>query len=588
MKGSLGLVVVLVSLIGTAFFGATLAAMTPSESEGIEYDYLTDITGLFDSDNIPIYSDYNPASNWNGYRSGNADYTSGISYKTLTRYNGIPVIQEDGMEDHQITLSSLGLSNEIPPDSASGYKSWYIEYGGVKVDNPSIASVKRIYDAIEPQLTEPDADYIRFDCSGVWGCYNYGWGFPTSSVAIQSYTRASAAYMDYTPANDLCKVYNSSGTMLYAGTGERLSAAIAWGGTGDSLSTAITVYEITETTPVYMDIREGVKQTNSTITWSNGQTMNGIDILVRPTSDDITFQVKTHNAEGTSIGSVEVTTWKYSDGTHVTIELLSTGGVVLQKKNTNLGNWDTILISFDGDSGLVTISGVMSFNSFMDYEVTERTVSMNVWKGTYLDSGSGTIRILGTPQTTKFGIVNTSVFLNNYSIAFTNPSLDIRDYYPGDDRYKLTFDSFALYGDSVTINGTTYQMDGNKINATWTVDGATGTGLVPITGLEVATSGSDTTIIWSNGRTLTEATEDYTISFDGLWYFNSDYYTGKNVTITEYEWTPYSWGLTKAEATVIFLGMAALGGFVCSRLKTMGWIDWTIILVSLIAGWVML
>lgn len=589
MKGSLGLLVVLVSLIGTAFFGATLAAMTPSESEGIEYDYLTDITGLYESDNIPIFSDYNPASNWNGYRSGNLDYTSGISYKTLSRYNGVPVIQADGIVNHEITLSSLGLSNERPPDNMAGTMTWYLSYGDIRVDNPSIASIKRIYDAIEPQLTEADRTYTRFDCGGVWGVYGefVNWSYPTTSPSIVAYTNPSAAYIDYYSEIDLAKVYSASGTMLYAGSGERLSAAVAWGGTGDSLSTAITVYEITETEPIYMDIRDGVKLTNSTVMWDNGHTMNKIDILVRPMSDEITYQVKTHNAEGTSIGSVEVTVWN-QNGTRISMDLVNTAGATMKTKTDNLGNWDTVLISYDGDSGTVTVTGVMSFSSFLDYEMTDRSVSMDTLKGTFLDSGTGTVRILGTPQTARFGIVNTSVFLNNYSIAFSNPSLDIREYYPDDNKYKLTFDSFALYGDSVTINGTTYQMEGNKINATWTVDGATGTGLVPITGLEVATSGADTTVTWSNGRTLTEATENNTISFSGLWYFNSDYYVGKDVTVTEYEWNPFSWGLTKAETIIIFLGLAAVSGFVCSRLKTMGWMDWTTIIVALIAGWVML
>lgn len=589
MKGSLGLIVVCVSLLGTAAFGATIAAMTPEEVAGIEYQYLTNLDGLYTSENVPIYTDYNPASNWNGYRYGNLDYTSGVSYTTLTRYNGIPVIQEDGLTDHEINLTALGLSNEIPPASAAGTTTWYIDYGGVRVDNPNIASIYRLYTAIEPQLTEPEADFIRFDCSGIWGCYDYGWGYPTTSPSIRSYEKASAAYMDYTPATDLCKVYNSAGTMLYAGSGKGISAALAWGGTGDPLATAMTVYEVTLTTPTYIDIRNGMELSISPgVYWNNGYNLDQVQILVKPDDDNITFTVKTHSESGAVLGSVRVSVEVVNGSVEVSYIRYNPAGGIVRSISEDLGKWDAVLLTFDGSAGTMTATGVYSFYDFLTYKISDRIWSVDTgMTGYFMDSGGGTVGITGSFDA-KFGIVNTRVFLDNYSLIYSNPSITITDYFPENNLYRITFDSFATFGDSVTINGQTYSMEGNKIEAVWTVDGATDTGLVPISGLTVETTQTNTVIKWSNGKTLSEPTSSDTITFGGAWFFDSDYYVGKNVTNVEYSWEPLSWGLDKSEAILISLGIAAIAAFVASRLKNLGWVDYAVILVFLAAGWVML
>lgn len=575
MKGTYGLIVVIVAILGTAFFGATIAAMTPEETEGIRYDYLTNITGLYTSEDVPIYSDYNPAANWNGYRSGNSAYTSGINYTIQERYNGIPVIQESGMTGIQVNLNSLGLSNEIPPDALSGYRAWYIEYGDVRVDNPSIASILRIYNAIESRLTNDASTYIRFDCSGVWGCYDYGWGFEVSP-SVMYYTKPSAAYIDYYPDTDLAKVYNSGGTLIYAGSGEGLSAAIAWSGTGDSLATAISVYEVEEVTPVYIDIRNGISLPNTinTVMWSNGYENSEITMLFRPTvrGQNMTLTVPIVN-DGTT-DTVEIRIGKAMTGNDV---IISSGSNTI-----NMGAWSTVALTISPLTDTITAIGVLGFTDFQRYEYTNYAQSMEL-------GASGTISSMQLyGSTMKFGIVNTKVFLDNYTLAFINPALNPMQHFPANDLYRVTYDSFALYGDSVTINDRTYEVIGSEVMAVWTVDGATGTGLIPLTGLSVETDGTETTIMWSNGRTLTEPTVSNVISFGGAWFFESDYYTGTEVSETVYDWEPLTWGLDKTQAIIVMLGFMAVGGFTVSRLKSLGWIDYAIMIIAFLTGWVIL
>lgn len=575
MKGAYGSIVVIVAILGTAFFGATIAAMTPEETEGIRYDYLTNITGLYTSEDVPIYSDYNPAANWNGYRTGNNDYTSGINYTVQERYNGIPVIQESGMTGIQVNLNSLGLSNEIPPDSASGFRDWYIEYGDVRVDNPSIASILRIYNAIENRLTNDDSTYIRFDCGGVWGCYDYGWGYEVSP-SLMYYKKPSAAYIDYYPDTDLAKVYNSGGTLIYAGSGEGLSAAIAWSGTGDTLATAISVYEVEEVTPVYIDIRNGVNIPNTvnTVRWSNGYDNSEITMLFRPTVRGQNMTLTVPITDDGTTDTVEIRIGKAMTGNDV---IVSNGSDTL-----NMGAWSTVALTISPLTDTITATGVLGFTDFQRYEYTDYTQSMKL-------GASGTISSMQLyGSTMKFGIVNTKVFLDNYTQAFINPALNPMQHFPANDLYRVTYDSFALYGDSVTINDRTYEVVGSEVMAVWTVDGATGTGLIPLTGLTVETDGTNTTIIWSTGRTLSEPTTSDVISFGGAWFFESDYYTGTEVSETVYDWEPLTWGLDRTQAIIVMLGFMAVGGFVVSRLRSLGWIDYAIMIIAFIAGWVIL
>lgn len=584
MRGVWGVLVVSVAILGTTFFGSTIAAMTPETVTYTDYEYVTDITGLFESENVPVYTDYSPAANWNGFRTANNDYTSGIRFDSTQRYNGVPVIQEDGLTSHAIILSQLGLSNNIPPDSAGGITRWRITYDGMQVDNPNVVSISRIYTAIQDRFTQNDTSHIRIDCTGIWCIYDNKWTV-IQSPNVYGYNVANPAYVDYYPNSDLCKVYNAAGTLLYAGSGINNSCALAWGGTGDALQNTCTMYEVALDNPEYIDIRNGLRLTQTDVSWTNGYLLNGMDVIIRPQlGETLEWQGNFRTDTGAAAGSWRVEVNCNYAGTTIYSYSMNNFGNITSYDRLNVGNWSTLLLSADTDAGELTITGVTNFTSFIDYKATDQTWTLNLPKGSFrqvqwfTDGG----------YTTKFGVVSTSAFLNNYSQAFVNPSIEIEDYFPDSPDYRITFDSFALFGESITINGTTYAVTGNQVDAAWDYQGTVERGPVDLSGLSVATDGTETIIKWSNGKTLTQNTTNRTISLGGLWYYNADYYEGEEKQRQDYSWEPLRWGLTEVETVAVYLGFLVLATFVCSRLKNMTWIDYAAVAVAAIAGWMML
>ena len=100
------------------------------------------------------------------------------------------------------------------------------------------------------------------------------------------------------------------------------------------------------------------------------------------------------------------------------------------------------------------------------------------------------------------------------------------------DSYRFAFQSFAIYGDSITINGVNYPLfDSNKIE----IDGKTYT----LDNFYISFSEQGkTSITFKNlNRTVDLGdTVDKTVSFDGVWYFSTALYEGSITTEEVYEW----------------------------------------------------
>ena len=78
--GYLGACIIVLSiLLGIA--GGLMLNVNETSVSSTKYDYVTDITGLFDTSQEPQYIDYEPATNYTGYTNTTAGADpSGITY----------------------------------------------------------------------------------------------------------------------------------------------------------------------------------------------------------------------------------------------------------------------------------------------------------------------------------------------------------------------------------------------------------------------------------------------------------------------------------------------------------------------------
>lgn len=90
-NGALGVVVIAVALVG-ALFGAYFAGITGEEHDVVKYNYLADISGLFEYDKSPQYIEFDPSSNYTGYYSSTSGgyWPEEMSYTPYTDSNGNP------------------------------------------------------------------------------------------------------------------------------------------------------------------------------------------------------------------------------------------------------------------------------------------------------------------------------------------------------------------------------------------------------------------------------------------------------------------------------------------------------------------
>lgn len=171
----LGVVIVMLAMVG-AVFGTYLAGVDAEQYEVTKYDFMADISGLFDYDQSPQYIDYDPSSNYVGYYSQDSYVPAmeryyfaedDVSYTPNTDGNGnvrpnnykvqlAPTVNPATTSD----LSSLTLTNG--KSTKIIYKADY-EVSGGKTWEGNAYSLKEIIDA----LNIPSTSTIRINLENV-------------------------------------------------------------------------------------------------------------------------------------------------------------------------------------------------------------------------------------------------------------------------------------------------------------------------------------------------------------------------------------------------------------------------------------
>ena len=214
------------------------------------------------------------------------------------------------------------------------------------------------------------------------------------------------------------------------------------------------------------------------------------------------------------------------------------------------GVWQRYALILDTQNGTLSYQGISSaarnpvaeFN-FMDYAPIFTNVIAD-WSS--IEDGLAFARIyhkdVGTGTNhPNFQIGNTSTFLNTFGVVMIDPVLNIYESFPAYENLRLNLYSFALYGDTMTFNGYTFEMDGSYIvihyekvgNRNIISPGGTETVRIPLTNVYVTWNNIDSEIADERQCYLTFADRnqtfelgsfaagDLTISGEGMWYFTT-------------------------------------------------------------------
>lgn len=151
-EGMLGVVVVALALTG-GMFASYFAGIEGEDREYTDYQYLADVSGLFDYDKSPTFIDYEPSSNYTGYYSEDTgeywpeeyvDYVPNVNPSTGDqRVNNYRVVKEPtSVTTLNVPLDDLDLDNPMPATVQIVY--FENTHNDWVADSISVASLREI------------------------------------------------------------------------------------------------------------------------------------------------------------------------------------------------------------------------------------------------------------------------------------------------------------------------------------------------------------------------------------------------------------------------------------------------------------
>lgn len=586
--GKFGAVVIVLALIGTIVLGYC-TDVTKVEGVRTDYDYITDITGLFETEQVPEYIEYNPNSNYVGY-------TGPVVYDVSSQPNNYRFVQEEGTTtEYSLTVNSSSNypqnSGFLPSDVGT---TAYINYTGsqfnlgsavsglnglsynVGVTLNKVTTLDHIIDSVPNFATystvNVDLSYSVapvFIMKKAFSFYDVQRGDGQTQYVYHTTVSDSEipTRLSINVSTEVVTAYRGD-TQIWTSVADGVKVIYGYsartGGTFSPASSSVVMDFDLTTSPTYgyADPTGGVTRSsddNANVVWSNGYIVESIRILVgndAPTEwRTQSFDFRAQTVDNVYVGSVSIT-WRDQ-------ELIVDADPV--------GKWQGAIIDFNYFTGKTVVTPT---GSIRDYTTTpsiqgEPIVTEDGWSGGEIVPISTTMRLNNSNLPLRWGVQSTTVNLNSYNVVMNNPSIDIMDYWPNLDDYRLNFYSFALVGESVTINGVEYPVgEGQTITVTESVaEGETAeTYTKTLSNIYVSTDTVDgvrhTYLTFVDDRLTVDLGETVTevVSFSGLWYFTTALYDAEQVPYSEYEWDlDGKFGLSYDVVFLIFIGLCIVG-----------------------------
>lgn len=622
-SGILGVIVVVIALIGTVF-GGFILNVNSEFTTATDYTDVTDVTSLYTFNSQPDYLDYNPAKNFTGYRLSN-NSGSGIDYTRSTTMNQY-YMGSTSSTTELLDLTSLYTETNSP---ASYSRIQYWVYGGdsttisgmydptvrypdripfndlipvienrkpanttsITINVPDTSGVNYFFrfgnsessfqhdgksyaginnnrlNAYPREFKSNFAEYTFFNNSQI--SYSWDVGSPTINVNFNGVYNLSINRTD-----TMSGLMESSPNMVYASYNQSFIATpISFGNYGSYHSSNVVEIVYNQTpTYYYMNPSQGVSINNTSIVattnWTNDKT-NGIVSLV-------------FGNEGRACSNEVVT----SVGDRITISSDGVSNTVRVNSQTahNIGSWNYFLLNINGREGKVTAVPIINFVNYQSFTTADYVYDV----GTITVSPFTTLKWSGTTDSFKFSVFNTNVQMTT-KLLMVDPTLNIRNYFPLEEGFRIEMDSFTVLGDSITINGVTYygDRDGNPISSTGNIfipnvdDYGVAIKLNSIFIIEDAIdhhtyiqSGDYGSVRYDLGETTTSI-----ISASGTWFFTNELWEGDIVQKSVYVWD-WANNLTSTQSIIIWLGLIIIGSLIAHRFFDFGALDLAIVIAS--------
>ena len=533
-------------------------------------NYAVDVM-MLGNDYYTTFSTPQPDSD-NGYEDNGRNYAFYHPYKTTLATILNTITLDAGTTS--VTFTNKSGSYITTPAYTGGYSGYGQEYHWGKVSANAVWFVN------------PDTPTrYTYNSSPTWGypancTYINDWTgtyYNTENHTQQLIYDVSRGLVDFYADDVKIGTYSPSDiTVLYGGstiytnqttyyrngqaTGSFTTGSYAF---SPSITTNLYYTEYTSQPAVYLDPTEGIKIKSSNtqnVNWSNGYRNSDIQILFRIVNqgEDYVNDIIVGN------DTVKVS----SDGYTFSVQINNDTPV-------DIGNWRNIILDLDVINGQVKALPVRTFNNFTNVRLYNDT---DVYVGQLSDKQ--TVNSLAFSPTNKsftFSIYNTKVFMDTYGVVMVDPSINVTDYFTDlDGFYKIKMDKFSLIGNSITINGQTFDIINNKIRIENSDQKITDMDIFYKNGqCSVYFAESDTTI--SLGNVVTNA-----ISMTGNWYFTSVLYKGSEITDREYTWHIEDFVMNNGQFVVIYLGLLAVCYVAARKFCVFTVTDYLIMIASII------
>lgn len=595
--GYLGVCVVVMSLFG----GLILGMVLNFDSETVSttgYKYTTDITSLFNSSDEPYYTDYNPASNYTGYKNMLIDdrtpTPSGINYTRSNVANNYPVLVERGTTTAGVS-GGIDNSSSFPLFTQPENFAAFIYDTNSKVNGSTVLGAAQLYGFKMTTLY----DWIN----SVWGFNNFksivisltypGVSAPvTQARIITSLTAPGDGHMPDTltvnvenKTGQFVDEYNNNITVgLYdsyiiygAATQQEMYVNqealpdIEWllGTYDTTLSLSFTSRVTTKPVYEYMNPAGGVSLNGTTdplgdplrVVWDNETNATDyinveIEVIVTGSIDQAIY-IRYYGGD-TLRYYFDITVLKTSTGWQVNIITDNNNHVY------NFGEFPALSIVTSAIDHTVAVYPVTKFTDFNTYERSNTPlVKRTAMEESYiydmqfkqLQSNDGYY------DSATWSVVNTKILMDTRDSVLIDPSINLADYWPDMTAYRYFVQSVALYGESITINGVTYPVAADNTIELNNRD-------FKLSNFYLSYALDNHVYISFNNQSKTidlgEIT-DRTLSFEGAWFFNMGLYEGYQSTEEVFNWIP---SFTGGADMLFLLGLAILGITCVALVKT--------------------